>query len=89
MKNLNIGIIGHGFIGQAVVNELILQKNCNIRILDRNKNIYHNNIIWYQSDFRDKKSISNFINDLDIFVLSLIANITSKFSNSRIASSSF
>lgn len=68
MKNLNIGIIGHGFIGQAVVNELILQKNCNIRILDRNKNIYHNNIIWYQSDFRDRKSISNFINDLDILI---------------------
>ena len=68
MKNQNIGIIGHGFIGQEIVNELILQKNCNIRILDRNKNIYNNNIIWYQSDFRERNSISKFIKDLDILI---------------------
>ena len=36
MKNLNIGIIGHGFIGQAVVKQFLGDKNCNIRILDRN-----------------------------------------------------
>ena len=68
MKNLNIGIIGHGFIGQAVVKQFLGDKNCNIRILDRNKNIYSNKSIWYQSDFRDKTAIVNFIEDLDILI---------------------
>ena len=68
MKNQNIGIIGHGFIGQAVVKELMLHKNCNIRILDRNKDIYHNKNVWYQSDFRERISIKKFIEDLDILI---------------------
>ena len=68
MKNLNIGIIGHGFIGQAVVKELMLHENCNIRILDHNKNIYQNKNIWYQADFREGTSIQNFIEDLDILI---------------------
>ena len=65
---LNIGIIGHGFIGQEVVKELILSKNFNIKILDRNRNIYDNEVNWHQSDFRERKAISAFIEDLDILI---------------------
>ncbi len=68
MDKLNIGIIGHGFIGKEVVKELILTKKFNINILDRNRNIYDNEVNWYQSDFREGSSIENFIQDLDILI---------------------
>ena len=69
MSKKTIGIIGHGFIGQAVVSELIKNTNHKIKILDRNKNSLNIPVFfWHQADFKDKSAISDFINDLDILI---------------------
>ena len=68
MSKKNIGIIGHGFIGKAVVKKLFRDKNYNVRVLDRNPNINNIPIKWIQNDFRDYKSLNNFILDLDILI---------------------
>ena len=63
-----IGIIGCGFIGQAVIKELVKNKNYNIRVLDRNPNFEKISVNWFEKDYRDKESISEFILDLDILI---------------------
>tara|TARA_Y100000589_G_C27182285_1_gene641278 strand:- start:1141 stop:2043 length:903 start_codon:yes stop_codon:yes gene_type:complete len=68
MYSKNIGVIGHGFIGQEVVKELLKTKKNKIKILDRNLNIYKLPVSWYRADFRDKKVISEFIKDIDILI---------------------
>ena len=69
MSKKTIGVIGHGFIGQAVVSELIKNTNHKIKILDRNKNLLNIPVFfWYQADFKDKKAISYFIKDIDILI---------------------
>ena len=68
MIKKNIGIIGCGFIGQAVIKELVKNKNYNIRVLDRNPNFEKISVNWFEKDYRDKESISEFILDLDILI---------------------
>ena len=64
MSKKTIGVIGHGFIGQAVVSELIKNTNHKIKILDRNKNLLNVPVsLWHQADFKDKSVITDFIHD--------------------------
>lgn len=68
MPKKNIGIIGHGFIGKALVKKLFKDKNYNIRVLDRNQNSENIPIKWIENDFRNKKTLNQFILGLDILI---------------------
>ena len=68
MIKKNIGIIGCGFIGQALIKELLKIKNFDVRVLDRNSNINNFSIKWINKDYKDKLIISEFILDLDILI---------------------
>ena len=68
MIKKNIGVIGCGFIGEALVKELVKNKDYDIRVLDRNSNINNFPIKWIKNDYTDKLSISEFILELDILI---------------------
>lgn len=68
MKTRHIGIIGYGFIGQEVVNELLKNTNHKIKIFDRNANNINIPLLWLRADFKDKNAISKFIKNIDILI---------------------
>tara|TARA_B100000242_G_scaffold294328_1_gene276405 strand:- start:2 stop:904 length:903 start_codon:yes stop_codon:yes gene_type:complete len=66
MRITNIGIIGYGFIGKSLVENLSKKKNISIKIIDRNEKPINFNHFWQKGDYRNSDLIRDFVKDLDV-----------------------